>query len=88
MRHAPWEADFSKIEAPVLGHFGTADDLVSVDDAKSLEQEMKDAGADVRFEFYEGKGHAFSTTPTDSAPTMRTPRANPGSRHSRSCEPT
>ncbi|CAN5527258.1 MAG: dienelactone hydrolase family protein [Actinomycetota bacterium] len=51
--------DFSKIEAPVLGHFGTADDFVSVDDAKSLEQEMKDAGVDVRFEFYEGKGHAF-----------------------------
>ena len=51
--------DFSKIEAPVLGHFGTADDFVSVDDAKALEQEMKDAGVDVRFEFYEGKGHAF-----------------------------
>jgi carboxymethylenebutenolidase len=52
--------DFSKIDAPVLGHFGTNDDFVSVDDAKSLEQELKDAGADARFEFYEGGGHAFA----------------------------
>ena len=51
--------DFSKIEAPVLGHFGTADDFISVEDAQALEQEMKDAGVDVRFEFYEGQGHAF-----------------------------
>ncbi len=51
--------DFSKIEAPVLGHFGTADDFVSVDDAKGLESELRDAGVDVDFEFYEGAGHAF-----------------------------
>jgi carboxymethylenebutenolidase len=51
--------DFSKVEAPVLGHFGTADEFVSVDDAKQLEQEMADAGIDVTFEFYEGAGHAF-----------------------------
>ena len=51
--------DFSKLQAPVLGHFGTGDDFVSVDDAKALEQEISDAGADVRFEFYEGAGHAF-----------------------------
>ncbi len=51
--------DFAKIEAPVLGHFGTADDFVSVDDAKSLEQEMLSAGVDVQFDFYEGAGHAF-----------------------------
>jgi carboxymethylenebutenolidase len=51
--------DFSKIEAPVLGHFGTADDFISVEDAKALEQEIRAAGVDVRFEFYEGQGHAF-----------------------------
>jgi carboxymethylenebutenolidase len=43
----------------VLGHFGTEDAFVSVDDAKSLERELADAGADVKFEFYEGAGHAF-----------------------------
>jgi carboxymethylenebutenolidase len=51
--------DFSKVQAPVLGHFGTSDDFVPVDDAKALEQELNDAGADAKFEFYEGAGHAF-----------------------------
>ncbi len=51
--------DFSNVRGPVLGHFGTADEFVPVDDAKSLEQEMSDAGVDVEFEFYEGAGHAF-----------------------------
>ncbi len=52
--------DFSKVQAPVLGHFGTDDDFVSVEDAKELEQEIASAsGQDVKFEFYEGAGHAF-----------------------------
>ncbi len=51
--------DFSKIQGPVLGHFGTADDFVSVEDAQALERDLKDAGVDVHFEFYEGAGHAF-----------------------------
>jgi carboxymethylenebutenolidase len=54
--------DFSKIQGPVLGHFGTADDFISVDDAKALEQEMTDVGVDVTFEFYEGGGHAFANS--------------------------
>jgi carboxymethylenebutenolidase len=51
--------DFSKLQAPVLGHFGTEDEFVSVEDAKALEQEMRDAGVDVQFDWYEGTGHAF-----------------------------
>ena len=51
--------DFASVQGPVLGHFGMADDFVSVDDAKALEREMSDAGVDVHFEFYEGAGHAF-----------------------------
>jgi len=51
--------DFSKINGPVQGHFGTEDDYVSTDDAKVLEQEIRDAGAEVKFHFYEGAGHAF-----------------------------
>jgi carboxymethylenebutenolidase len=52
--------DFSKIQGPVQGHFGTNDDYISVDKAKELEQEIRDAsGTDVSFEFYEGAGHAF-----------------------------
>ena len=52
--------DFSKVDAPVLGHFGTNDDFVPVDDATGLQQELQDAGADADFEFYEGAGHAFA----------------------------
>jgi carboxymethylenebutenolidase len=52
--------DFSKLEGtPVQGHFGTADDFVSVDKAKALEAELNEAGAEAAFEFYEGAGHAF-----------------------------
>jgi carboxymethylenebutenolidase len=51
--------DFSNIHGPVLGHFGTADAFVPVDAAKGLEAELKDAGADAEFHFYEGAGHAF-----------------------------
>jgi carboxymethylenebutenolidase len=52
--------DFSNVGGPVLGHFGTNDDFVPVDDAKALEREIRDAsGQDVTFEFYEGAGHAF-----------------------------
>ena len=51
--------DFSKINAPVLGHFGTSDEFISVDDAKSLEAELQQAGVEAAFEFYEGAGHAF-----------------------------
>jgi carboxymethylenebutenolidase len=54
--------DFSKIKAPVLGHFGTNDDFVSVDDAKALEQEMQAAGVDAAFEYYESAGHAFANS--------------------------
>jgi carboxymethylenebutenolidase len=51
--------DFGGIKGPVLGHFGTADEFVPVDAAKTLEAEISDAGADVTFEMYEGAGHAF-----------------------------
>jgi carboxymethylenebutenolidase len=52
--------DFSRIEAPVLGHFGTADDFISTDQSAALEQELRDAGVDAVFEYYEGGGHAFA----------------------------
>jgi carboxymethylenebutenolidase len=51
--------DFSRANGPVLGHFGTADDFISVDDAKALEEEIRGAGVEVDFDFHEGVGHAF-----------------------------
>ena len=54
--------EWSRIEGPVMMHFGTKDDFMSVDDVKGLEAEMKEAGVDVVTEFYEGAGHAFCNT--------------------------
>ncbi|HTQ68745.1 MAG TPA: dienelactone hydrolase family protein [Solirubrobacteraceae bacterium] len=51
--------DFSNIGAPLLGHFGTADEFISVEEAKALEDELRDAGVRVSFQFYEDAGHAF-----------------------------
>ena len=54
--------DFSKIDAPVLGHFGTKDEFVSEEDAKALQAELQEAGVEAAFEFYEGGGHAFANS--------------------------
>ncbi|HUH81551.1 MAG TPA: dienelactone hydrolase family protein [Solirubrobacteraceae bacterium] len=51
--------DFSKITGPLLGHFGTGDEFVSVEEAKALEEELRNAGVRVSFQFYEDAGHAF-----------------------------
>jgi carboxymethylenebutenolidase len=51
--------DFSAIRGPVLGHFGTADEFIPVEDANKLESELRDAGVDTTFYYYEGAGHAF-----------------------------
>jgi carboxymethylenebutenolidase len=51
--------DFSKIKGPVLGHFGTADEFVPLEDARILESELTDAGVETTFDYYEGAGHAF-----------------------------
>lgn len=51
--------DFTTIAGPVLGHFGTADQFIPLDDAKQLESELSEAGVNVQFHYYEGQGHAF-----------------------------
>jgi carboxymethylenebutenolidase len=51
--------DFTGIQGPVLGHFGTADEFIPLDDAKALESELRAAGVDVSFHYYDGAGHAF-----------------------------
>jgi carboxymethylenebutenolidase len=51
--------DFAAIKGPVLGHFGTADDFIPLEDARALEAELRAAGAEVTFHYYEGMGHAF-----------------------------
>jgi carboxymethylenebutenolidase len=51
--------DFSNVKGPVLGHFGSEDEFIPLDDAKKLEGELRDAGVDVTFHYYDGNGHAF-----------------------------
>ena len=51
--------DFAKIKGPVLGHFGTDDAFISPEESKALESELRAAGVDVTFHYYDGKGHAF-----------------------------
>ena len=51
--------DFTKISCPVLGHFGTADAFIPLEDAKKLESQLSAAGVDTTFHYYEGRGHAF-----------------------------
>jgi carboxymethylenebutenolidase len=51
--------DFTKIAAPVLGLFGTADDFIPVATAEALLAELREAGVAAEFVFYEGAGHAF-----------------------------
>jgi carboxymethylenebutenolidase len=52
--------DFSNINGPVLGHFGTEDEFISQDDSKDLQTELQEAGVEATFEFYDGAGHAFA----------------------------
>jgi carboxymethylenebutenolidase len=51
--------DFTAIDGPVLGHFGTADEFIPLDAAHELEAELSDAGVDTTFYYYDGAGHAF-----------------------------
>jgi carboxymethylenebutenolidase len=51
--------DFAHVAGPVLGHFGTSDDFVPVAAAEELLAELRAAGVDAEFVFYEGAGHAF-----------------------------
>jgi carboxymethylenebutenolidase len=52
--------DFSKLQGPVLGHFGTNDDFIPLETAQELEGELRDAGVETTFHYYEGAGHAFA----------------------------
>src|ERR1039457_568847 len=44
--------DFTQIKGPVLGHFGTADAFIPLDDAKALESELRAAGVAATFHYY------------------------------------
>ncbi len=58
----PWESaqpDWTKLDAPVQGHFAEDDDLFSPDKMRELEASLGDAGKETDFHLYAGVGHAF-----------------------------
>lgn len=58
----PWESaqpDWSRLDAPVQGHFGEEDELFSPDKVHELEATLDKAGKPSDFHLYAGAGHAF-----------------------------
>src|SRR5947209_1299362 len=51
--------ELGAIKGPVLGHFGTADEFIPLEDAQKLESDLQEAGVETTFHYYEGAGHAF-----------------------------
>ena len=56
--HPNVSPDFSKLQAPVLCHFGKTDGFVDQDTAHALVAKLQAAGADVQAHHYDA-GHAF-----------------------------
>lgn len=59
----PWPAaqpDYSKLTAPVQGHYAENDDFASPESVRELEAELRGQGVSVEFFLYPGVGHAFS----------------------------
>jgi carboxymethylenebutenolidase len=58
----PWEGaqpDWSKLAAPLRGHFAAEDGFFTPDQAKALEQRLLDLGKDASIEVHPGVDHAF-----------------------------
>src|SRR5688500_4055841 len=53
------EPDWSRLTAPVEGHFAEKDDFFPPDAVQQLEEKLKGMGKDVLFHIYPGTGHAF-----------------------------
>ena len=54
-----WSVDFSNMKSKVLGHYAEKDEWFPFERAQEMEQNMKDAGVDVRLHFYPGTAHWF-----------------------------
>lgn len=53
------QATIAKIDAPVLGIFGSADRGIPVADVKAFAAALEKAGGKIELHVYEGRGHAF-----------------------------
>jgi carboxymethylenebutenolidase len=58
----PWpeaQPDWSKLEAKVRGHYAENDGFAGPEQAKALEQQLRDLGKDVELAIHPGVDHAF-----------------------------
>ena len=58
----PWpsvQPDWSRLDAPVQGHFAELDAFFTPDKVRELEQTLRDLGKDVDLHLYDGVDHAF-----------------------------
>jgi carboxymethylenebutenolidase len=58
----PWEGaqpDWSRLAAPLRGHFAAEDGFFTPDQAAALEQRLRALGKDAEIEVHPGVGHAF-----------------------------
>ena len=59
------EAD--KVQAPVVGSYGGADDSIPLDQVADMEGRLKAAGVNAELKVYEGAEHCFFRTPEKAA---------------------
>jgi carboxymethylenebutenolidase len=57
--YGPFGGELAKLRAPVLGHFAGEDEFDSVEYIREFEQELKAAGVDATFHYYDGLSHWF-----------------------------
>jgi carboxymethylenebutenolidase len=70
----PWEGvqpDFSKLNGPVLGHWGSQDSFNAREQVEALERAIREAGKQVEFHWYDAD-HAFFN---DTRPEVSEPEA-------------
>ncbi len=71
----PWpeaQPDWSRLAAPVLGHYAGADGFFTADAARELESTLRDLGKDATVHVYDGVDHAFFN---DTRPEVYAPEA-------------
>lgn len=51
--------DWSRVKAPIQGHFGAKDPIIPVERVVALREALAAAGAHAELHVYEGAGHAF-----------------------------
>ena len=51
--------DWSRVKAPIQGHFGASDPIISVERVQALRDALATAGAKAELHLYEGAGPAF-----------------------------